>query len=50
MKQIIENNTGNKKMSDQKIVEELEKREIKIARRTVAKYRNLLNIESSYNR
>ena len=50
MKQIIENNTGNKKMSDQKIVEELEKRDIKIARRTVAKYRNLLNIESSYNR
>lgn len=50
MKQIIDQNTEGKKISDQKIVEELEKNGIKIARRTVAKYRSLLNIESSYNR
>ena len=39
-----------KKLSDQKIVEQLEKIGIKIARRTVAKYRSQLNIESSYSR
>lgn len=50
IKQIIQENTNTKKISDKKIVEELEKREIKIARRTVAKYRNILNIGSSYNR
>lgn len=50
MKQIIEQNTESKKISDQKIAEELEKHGIKIARRTVAKYRSLLNIKSSFNR
>ncbi|WP_407398147.1 RNA polymerase factor sigma-54 [Treponema sp.] len=50
VKQIIEENTSGKKLSDQKIVEALGKQGIKIARRTIAKYRNLLNIESSYNR
>ncbi|MCQ2240702.1 RNA polymerase factor sigma-54 [Treponema sp.] len=50
IKQILMDNAGNKKISDQKIVEELEKKKIKIARRTVAKYRGLLNINSSYNR
>ena len=41
---------GEKRLSDQKIVEQLEKIGIKIARRTVAKYRSQLNIESSYSR
>lgn len=41
---------GTKKLSDQKIVEQLGKIGIKIARRTVAKYRSQLNIESSYSR
>ena len=50
LKEIIENNSEGKKLSDQKLAEALEKRGIKIARRTVAKYRNLLNVESSYNR
>ncbi|MGN0728669.1 RNA polymerase factor sigma-54 [Treponema sp.] len=44
------NSSSGKKMSDQKLSEELEKSGIKIARRTVAKYRNKLCIESSYNR
>lgn len=39
-----------KRLSDQKIVELLEAKGIKIARRTVAKYRAQLNIESSYSR
>lgn len=50
MKRIIEANCEGKKLSDQKIVEKLEERGIKISRRTVAKYRSLLNIDSSYNR
>ncbi len=37
-------------LSDQKISDLLEKRGIKIARRTVAKYRKELDISSSYNR
>ncbi len=39
-----------KHLSDQKISDLLEKRGIKIARRTVAKYRKELDISSSYNR
>lgn len=50
IKIILENNTDGKKLSDQKISEILEKRGYSIARRTVAKYRTLLNIDSSYNR
>ena len=49
LKKILNSSTG-KKMSDKKLSEELEKLGIKIARRTVAKYRNKLNIDSSYNR
>jgi len=49
LKKIL-NSSAGKKLSDQKISEELEKSGIKIARRTVAKYRNKLSIESSYNR
>ena len=39
-----------KKMSDQQLAEALGKQGIHIARRTVAKYRSLLNISSSYER
>lgn len=49
LKKILNSSTG-KKMSDQKLSEELEKSGIKIARRTVAKYRSRLSIDSSYNR
>ena len=49
LKKIL-NSSAGKKMSDQKLSEELEKLGIKIARRTVAKYRNKLSIDSSYNR
>ena len=49
LKKIL-NSSAGKKMSDQKLSEELAKFGIKIARRTVAKYRNKLNIDSSYNR
>ncbi len=40
----------DKKISDQKIVEILQNRGIKIARRTVAKYRKILNILPSHHR
>lgn len=49
LKKIL-NSSAGKKMSDQKLSEELEKSGIKIARRTVAKYRSRLSIDSSYNR
>ena len=49
LKKIL-NSSAGKKMSDQKLSDELEKLGIKIARRTVAKYRNKLSIDSSYNR
>ncbi|HOV63517.1 MAG TPA: RNA polymerase factor sigma-54 [Spirochaetia bacterium] len=47
LKEIIEENPD---LSDQKIAELLSKRGISIARRTVAKYRNELDIGSSYKR
>ena len=51
IKKILEeHNDDKKKLSDQKITDILEERGIKIARRTVAKYRGQLNIESSYDR
>ncbi len=50
IKQIIENESGDKKLSDQKIAEILSNQGIKIARRTVAKYRKKLKIFSSYDR
>lgn len=40
----------DKKISDQKIVDILQNRGIKIARRTVAKYRKILNILPSHHR
>lgn len=47
---IIENENPKKPFSDQKIVSILEKSNIKIARRTVAKYREMLNILPSSKR
>ncbi|WP_041401730.1 RNA polymerase factor sigma-54 [Salinispira pacifica] len=49
MKEILEAE-ADRHLSDQKISDLLEKRGIKIARRTVAKYRKELDISSSYNR
>jgi RNA polymerase sigma-54 factor len=48
--ELIGNENVKKPYSDQKIVEELGKRGIKIARRTVAKYREELNILPSHMR
>ncbi len=50
IKEIIEENTAEKKLSDQKIADILKKRGINIARRTVAKYRSELMIDSSFER
>ncbi len=50
IKEIIEENTSGKKLSDQKISDILKSRGINIARRTVAKYRSELSIDSSFNR
>ncbi len=50
IKEIIEENKTEKKLSDQKISEILKTKGIGIARRTVAKYRSELNIESSFER
>lgn len=41
---------GEKKLSDQKLADALAEQGIKIARRTVAKYRALLDVGSSYDR
>ncbi len=50
IKEIIEQEGEKKHLSDQKISEILAKRGIKVARRTVNKYRKELNIESSTRR
>ncbi len=50
VREIIEQEGGAKGLSDQKIMEILSNRGIRIARRTVAKYRGELDIESSYQR
>ena len=50
IRQIIEENTSGKALSDQKISDILAKEGIKAARRTVSKYRNELKIESSFER
>jgi RNA polymerase sigma-54 factor len=50
IREIIEQEGGEKGLSDQKIVEILAGRGITLARRTVAKYRGELDIESSYQR
>ncbi|MBN1411448.1 MAG: RNA polymerase factor sigma-54 [Spirochaetales bacterium] len=50
IKEIIENDGTEKHLSDNRIAEILSQKGIKIARRTVAKYRKELDIMSSYNR
>ncbi len=50
IKEIIENESDTKKLSDQKIVEILKNQGINIARRTVSKYRKSLNILPSNKR
>lgn len=50
IKQIIDNEDPRRPVSDQKIVELLKRDNIEIARRTVAKYRELLGILSSSKR
>ena len=50
MREIIESHEGPKRLSDQKISDILAERGIKIARRTAAKYRKELDIDSSYGR
>ena len=50
IKEIIEENSTGKKLSDQKISDILKSRGINIARRTVAKYRSELMIDSSFDR
>ncbi len=50
IREIIDEYGGEKKLSDQKIADILAERGIKIARRTVAKYRKELDILSSYDR
>ena len=50
IKEIIETDASDRHLSDQKISELLKKQGINIARRTVAKYRNELDIDSSYRR
>jgi RNA polymerase sigma-54 factor len=50
IKEIVEAHEGAKRLSDQKISDILAERGIKIARRTAAKYRKELDIDSSYGR
>lgn len=50
IREIIEEYTGKKRLSDQKISDMLAERNITVARRTVAKYRKELNIDSSFDR
>jgi RNA polymerase sigma-54 factor len=50
IKEIIMEEGDGRNLSDQKIAELLKSRGINLARRTVAKYRNELDISSSYNR
>ncbi len=50
IKEIIAESSGEKRLSDQKISDLLSKKGINIARRTVAKYRKELDINSSFRR
>ena len=51
LRQLIENRASDKKpLSDRELVEKLALQGIRVARRTVAKYRSQLAIGSSYNR
>ena len=48
--EILKANESKKALSDQKISDKLKEQGIKISRRTVTKYRNELNLDSSYIR
>jgi RNA polymerase sigma-54 factor len=50
IKALVDDENPAKPLSDQKIVELLKTENITIARRTVAKYRDMLNIASSSQR
>lgn len=50
IEEIVRANTSEKKLSDQKIADMLLEKGIKVARRTVAKYRAELNLDSSFDR
>lgn len=50
IRQLLEEHEGKKALSDQKISNLLKERGISVARRTVAKYRNELNIDPSFIR
>ena len=50
IREIIAESSGEKRLSDQKISDLLSKKGINIARRTVAKYRKELDINSSFRR
>lgn len=50
IKELIENEDSRKPISDQKIADILSKSDIKVARRTVAKYREMMNILPSSKR
>jgi RNA polymerase sigma-54 factor len=50
VREILEGDTGEKRLSDQKISEILKEKGVSIARRTVAKYRKELDIDSSFDR
>ena len=50
IREILEEESGDRHLSDQGIADLLEQRGIKLARRTVAKYRKELDISSSYKR
>jgi RNA polymerase sigma-54 factor len=47
LQEIIDNEDKNDPLSDEAIVEQLKEAGIQVARRTVVKYRQLLNIPSS---
>jgi len=50
IRELLEENTSKKQLSDQKISDLLKLQGINIARRTVAKYRSELSIDSSFER
>ncbi len=50
IKELIENENSKKPLSDQKIAELLSRDDVKVARRTVAKYREVLGVLSSSKR
>ena len=50
IREILQNAAGKKKLSDQKISDLLAGKGVKVARRTVAKYRAQMGLDSSFER